>query len=467
MISQKKSFEFLIICCTFLTVSVFLSAPAIAPTTGKVAITGNVPFVTYDITVSGIDWYDATITWKTNEIANSTVEYGTTPAYGSLSTDGTMVASHTMSLHGLSPGTLYHFVVISYDASGNRAVSADTTFITAAIPPIPTPTPVPGVIGGGVSSGGGGSPYSGGSNTYTGPSLLQPAATGQPQQPAPVFQPAGQYIQMFRDYPIGFIGLLYNWDDKKNLEVDISKAQQAGATITIFADRIEIYQHHSPGLLLTFWGDQFNITNQNIFGPVSKAEFMTDPMNTTMAFGNISCFVHAIPTRILQPSLINITVTVSSSIPLEVTEKIRNVSAQNNLELADIAYTMEVERINLPEPGAANVTMTLPASWVDQQGGPDLIHVARISEDTGEPELLNTVFVGQDLNNNMIFQGDSPNGTSLFAIFSVNQTAQQQPPQYPGINVVSLIPAAMIFIILLIVLFAIVAYRDWRQKKRT
>ncbi len=46
--------------------------------TGKVAISGNVRLVVYDITVTGIGTSHTTVSWKTNGNANSTVEYGPT-----------------------------------------------------------------------------------------------------------------------------------------------------------------------------------------------------------------------------------------------------------------------------------------------------------------------------------------------------------------------------------------------------
>jgi hypothetical protein len=75
----------------------------------------------------------ATISWNTNEPADSQVEYGTTTAYGSSTTlDSTLVTSHSQTLQSLSPSTTYHYRVRSKDASGNLALSADFTFAPAA-----------------------------------------------------------------------------------------------------------------------------------------------------------------------------------------------------------------------------------------------------------------------------------------------------------------------------------------------
>ncbi len=74
----------------------------------------------------------ATINWKTDENADSQVEYGLDTKYGSFSAlDGNLVTSHAVTLSNLPANTTYHFRVHSKDASGNAAVSNDFTFATA------------------------------------------------------------------------------------------------------------------------------------------------------------------------------------------------------------------------------------------------------------------------------------------------------------------------------------------------
>jgi len=83
----------------------------------------------------------ATITWTTNELATSRVDYGLADTYGSFVSDPTLITSHSMELTGLSSSTTYHFKVTSEDSSGNSASSADLTFTTtspATVPDAPT-----------------------------------------------------------------------------------------------------------------------------------------------------------------------------------------------------------------------------------------------------------------------------------------------------------------------------------------
>ena len=85
------------------------------------------------VAVGSLTTSSAAVSWTTDEVANSQVEYGLTAAYGSLTVlDASLVLSHDVPLAGLTIGTLYHFRVLSSDAAGNPAVSADGTFTTSA-----------------------------------------------------------------------------------------------------------------------------------------------------------------------------------------------------------------------------------------------------------------------------------------------------------------------------------------------
>jgi chitinase len=75
----------------------------------------------------------AAISWTTDHAASSSVQFGTTAAYGSaLSTAPALLMSHLAALSGLAPGTLYHYAVQSQTAFGALSVSADFTFTTSS-----------------------------------------------------------------------------------------------------------------------------------------------------------------------------------------------------------------------------------------------------------------------------------------------------------------------------------------------
>ena len=79
----------------------------------------------------------AAVSWGTDTLADSQVDYGTTTAYGTATTlDPTLVGNHSQGLTGLTPNTTYHFQVKSRDASNQLTTSPDFTFTT---PPSPCP----------------------------------------------------------------------------------------------------------------------------------------------------------------------------------------------------------------------------------------------------------------------------------------------------------------------------------------
>jgi glucose/arabinose dehydrogenase len=91
------------------------------------------PPVISSVAASDLTSSAATITWATNEAADSQVEYGLTTSYGVSSTlNAARVTSHTVTLANLTANTTYHYRVKSRDAAGNLATSGDFTLITLA-----------------------------------------------------------------------------------------------------------------------------------------------------------------------------------------------------------------------------------------------------------------------------------------------------------------------------------------------
>ncbi|MFY9268167.1 MAG: fibronectin type III domain-containing protein [Candidatus Manganitrophaceae bacterium] len=104
------------------------------------------------ITTSGMTTTAVTISWNTSEPATSQVEYGTTTAYGASSPlNTTLTTSHSRSLNGLTPATLYHYRVVSKDATGNTATSGDNIFTTTT-PPDTIPPRISGITASNISS---------------------------------------------------------------------------------------------------------------------------------------------------------------------------------------------------------------------------------------------------------------------------------------------------------------------------
>src|SRR5438093_6455363 len=136
--------------CTSLTANVTIASSAVAGArditvrntdlssgtgTGLFTVTlaDTTPPILSAIASSGISTTGATITWTTNEPADSKVAYRVqgVSSYTTTALNASLVTSHSVSLSSLTGGTPYEYHVISADAAGNIATSSpDNTFAT-------------------------------------------------------------------------------------------------------------------------------------------------------------------------------------------------------------------------------------------------------------------------------------------------------------------------------------------------
>ena len=83
-----------------------------------------------NVTTSTPTSMSATITWTTDVPSNSLVNYGTTINFGFSVLISTLSTNHSVTLTGLSPGTLYDFQVVSADPAGVSTFGVDLTGFT-------------------------------------------------------------------------------------------------------------------------------------------------------------------------------------------------------------------------------------------------------------------------------------------------------------------------------------------------
>ncbi len=96
------------------------------------------PPIISNVEATSITDRSATITWNTDELSTTQLEYGLTPGYGLVTTlDTTLTLTHSVDLDSLIADTLYHFQARSIDASGNEGVSGDFTFLTLTLDTTP------------------------------------------------------------------------------------------------------------------------------------------------------------------------------------------------------------------------------------------------------------------------------------------------------------------------------------------
>lgn len=92
------------------------------------------PIINNIIATPGLDG-SVTITWTTNELSNSTINFGTTSGTLNLtSLNATLTTSHSITLNGLSLGTQYFYTITSADGSSNTATAPPTGTLNFIMP---------------------------------------------------------------------------------------------------------------------------------------------------------------------------------------------------------------------------------------------------------------------------------------------------------------------------------------------
>ena len=105
--------------------------PAESPRGPVFAVGDTTQPVISSVAASNITMTSATVTWVTDEVSSSQVEYGLTTTYDSLSPlNSPAVQNHAIILSSLQSGATYHYRMRSTDPSNNEAVSGDFTFVT-------------------------------------------------------------------------------------------------------------------------------------------------------------------------------------------------------------------------------------------------------------------------------------------------------------------------------------------------
>jgi peptidoglycan hydrolase-like protein with peptidoglycan-binding domain len=102
--------------------------------TAALSVQASDPPVLSLVAVTSINTTSATVTWTTDKVSSTRVQYGTTAGYGSATTlDTSLALTHSANLSGLSANTLYHYRVLSADSDGHTTTGPDETFTTATV----------------------------------------------------------------------------------------------------------------------------------------------------------------------------------------------------------------------------------------------------------------------------------------------------------------------------------------------
>ncbi len=89
----------------------------------------------------------ATIIWKTHELSDSAVNYGTTDLFGTIKMVSSHVIDHAVTLTNLNPGTLYYYQISSTDPSGNvLTLNENYSFTTDSVGDLEPPDIINGSV---------------------------------------------------------------------------------------------------------------------------------------------------------------------------------------------------------------------------------------------------------------------------------------------------------------------------------
>ncbi len=87
-----------------------------------------------NVQISEVSEDTVTITWETDEDADSTINYGLQEDYGIVRIPETDKTAHSITIENLEPGRTYYFRVVSSDEDGNQGISANYKVLTEGTP---------------------------------------------------------------------------------------------------------------------------------------------------------------------------------------------------------------------------------------------------------------------------------------------------------------------------------------------
>jgi hypothetical protein len=378
----------------------FLPQPALAQE-GSTTITGNVQLATYDIAVPSITAHSATIFWRTNGEATSQVFYDTEfhqdiADYAFYTAeDTTLTMEHVVLLTELSSETTYHYRVKSRIPDTEfTAVSDDYTFLTIPFyAEISIPTELP------VSDKAVAKDSQGNSIEITADTITTAeTAEGKTKFILPLALTEGQTLASFNDPETGIDfsvnKLTIPIDDLEGNEVmsiiaETGECRGTGTTAEAVAIKMELKSEDFEADLSTTDPDVGEV------GASFTVELKSIPENA---------FVKATVSKTVDPA-------AQSAFQLAATDA--------GTEIADIAYTFNVERVNLENKtnlGEATITMKAGKAWAEGYGI-DRIRIFRYTEE-GESQMLPTEFKGYE-GDQAIFEATSPDGLSIFGLVAL------------------------------------------------
>lgn len=223
---------------------------------------------------------------------------------------------------------------------------------------------------------------------------------------------------------------IHTHDGRQNVIVNLS---DVNGTVTQPDARTVIV--HNPG---SGWGRMKLVSGNTVtnetgdlnVSEISQVVMTTSPVSTALnnvALGTVMSQISIPMTQM--PTGVAIEQNIYEGANESALSAFQLAATDNNLTINNVAYTVEIKNtasLNANLTGASDpvrLNLSISNAWVVANGGTANIRIFRSAED-GTKQVLMTRFLFNDTATDTdFFEGESPNGLSIFAIISVSNTA--------------------------------------------
>ncbi|TAJ45237.1 DUF4430 domain-containing protein [Methanofollis fontis] len=204
---------------------------------------------------------------------------------------------------------------------------------------------------------------------------------------------------------------------KTRIAVDLS-ADHDGEQVIVRGDRIIIYR---PGMSMTVMTEDITERDGIASGFIRSVEVDLDP-----AGGEIPGVgpVRTTASLILagMPADARLTVTYTDDLTPGERSALDLAAREEKMGIEAFAYAADIETngFEAEEIQGATIRLYVSPEWVNAHGGATAIRIADITAD-GTVTILQTSLVGVDDDGDLIFEADSPDGLSRFALVALGE----------------------------------------------
>ena len=218
-------------------------------------------------------------------------------------------------------------------------------------------------------------------------------------------------------------------DTGKEISIDTKIAKDAGETITV--DKTSINFAKGPVTISVETKADPHEEEGKITADIKSITLKNSPTTASVKdTGTVSASFEANLVD-LPPADATVAATISRTPDPVVLAAYQEAVAKQGDQMGDVAYAMTVAKTNLADGkdiGAATVKMSVPVAWVEDRGGAGAVKIARYADD-GSTQVLDTTFIGLDSSSNMVFEGASQGGLSIFALITVRTNEETITPR--------------------------------------